>query len=100
MATTTVTAENFQQTVEQQRIVMLDWWAAWCGPCRAFAPVFDAASEKYTDVVFGKINTDEQQELGALFGIRSIPTLMVFRDGIMLYAQPGSVPAAALDQLI
>jgi thioredoxin 1 len=100
MATTTVTVENFQQTVEQQSIVLLDWWAAWCGPCRAFAPVFDAASDKHTDIIFGKINTDEQQELGALFGIRSIPTLMVFRDGILLYAQPGSIPATALEELI
>lgn len=100
MATTTVTVENFQQTVEQQSIVLLDWWAAWCGPCRAFAPVFDAASDKHSDIIFGKVNTDEQQELGALFGIRSIPTLMVFRDGILLYAQPGSIPATALEELI
>jgi thioredoxin len=99
MATKALTAESFNTTV-QNGIVLIDWWAAWCAPCRLFAPIFERASEQHPDVVFGKIETDEQPELANAFAIRSIPTLMIFRDGILLFAQPGMVPAAALDDLI
>jgi len=99
MATVEVTEQNFVDTVAKG-IVLLDFWAAWCGPCQAFAPVFEAASERHPDVVFGKIDTEADQGLAAAFQIRSIPTLMVFRDGIMLGAQPGSLPAPALDEVI
>src|SRR5262245_27720608 len=94
-----VTEDNFETTVKQG-IVLLDWWAAWCGPCRAFAPVFEKAAEKHPDITFGKIDTDAQQGLSAAFEIRSIPTLMAFRDGILLFAQAGALPGAALEELI
>ena len=99
MATVEITKDNFETTVASG-IVLLDWWAGWCGPCRAFAPTFEQASEKHRDLVFGKIDTDAQPELAGGFGIRSIPTLMVFRDGILIFEQPGALPAAKLDELI
>lgn len=100
MATTTLTAEAFEQSVLADGIVLVDWWAAWCGPCRMFAPVFEAASETHADIVFGKVDTEAEQELSAAAGITSIPTLMAFRDGILVFRQPGALPAPALEQVI
>jgi len=100
MATVDVTKENFEEIVTKNSIVILDFWAAWCGPCKAFAPAFEAASEKYPDVVFGKINTEEQQELAGHFQIRSIPNVMLFRDQIVLFSQPGTMPPAGIDSVI
>lgn len=97
--TVEITEKNFESTVEKG-IVFLDWWAAWCGPCRMFAPVFERASHKYPDVVWGKVDTEAEQGLASAFGIRSIPTLMIFRDGILVFEQAGMVPAQALDQLV
>ena len=99
MALMAVTGDNFEQTVKDG-IVLLDWWASWCGPCRAFAPIFEAAAEKHPDITFGKIDTEDQEALAGAFGIRSIPTIMVFREGVLLASQPGMLPAPELDDLI
>jgi thioredoxin 1 len=98
--TVEVTSENFKQLVERDGIVLLDWWAAWCGPCRMFAPTFAKAAADHPDIVFGKIDTEAQQELAASFQIRSIPTLMILRDQVLLFSQPGALPEAALTDLI
>jgi thioredoxin 1 len=100
MAVVELTKDNFEATVNGNDTVIVDFWAPWCGPCKGFAPVFEAAAEKHPDIVFAKINTDDEQEIAGHFGIRSIPTLMVFREQVILYAQPGALPASALDSVI
>ena len=100
MATIDLTNENFDKTINENPIVLVDFWAPWCGPCRGFAPVFEKAAEEHKDVVFAKVNTDEQQELAGSFQIRSIPTLMVFREKVILFQQAGALPGQALEQVI
>ncbi len=100
MPTVELTKENFEDTILNNDIVFVDFWAEWCGPCRAFAPTFEAAAEKHEDIVFGKVDTEAQQELAGYFQIRSIPTLMVFREKVVLFQQAGALPAPAFDDLI
>lgn len=100
MATVTLNQDNFDEVVESNDIVLVDFWASWCGPCRMFAPVFEETSERHPDAVFGKVDTEAEQQLAANFGIMSIPTLMVFREQVLVFAQPGALPGEVLEQLI
>ncbi|GAB3460321.1 thioredoxin [Actinophytocola sediminis] len=100
MATVELTEDNFNDVVSAEGTVLIDFWAAWCGPCRGFAPVFEKASEEHDDITFGKVDTEAQTEIAQAFGISSIPTVMAVRDGVVLYAQPGALPAPALAELI
>src|SRR5215472_10146829 len=100
VSTIALTRDTFEDTVTKEGITLVDWWASWCGPCRRFAPVFEAASEQHPDITFGKVDTEDQLELADAARITSIPTLMALRDGILVFSQPGALPAAALEQVI
>lgn len=100
MAAIELTNENYQDTIDKNAIVLVDFWASWCGPCQSFGPVFEAAAENNPDMVFAKVNTEEERELAAHFQVRSIPMLAIFREQILVFSQPGALPASALDQLI
>jgi thioredoxin 1 len=100
MATVDLTKENFEEVVTKNDLIIVDFWAAWCGPCKGFAPVFEAASEKHPEVIFAKVNTEEEQELAGHFAIRSIPTIMVFREKVVLFSQAGALPAEGLESII
>ena len=100
MSTVALTQQNFEETVAGEGITLVDWWASWCGPCRMFGPIFEAASESHSDITFGKIDTEDQQGLAGAARITSIPTLMAFRDGVLVFSQAGALPAASLEKLI
>ena len=100
MATSTLTFDNFEETVKADGITLVDFWASWCGPCRQFGPIFEATAEENPDVTFAKVDTEAEQRLAGALNIMSIPTLMIFRDGVLLFSQPGALPAPALDDLI
>jgi thioredoxin 1 len=100
MAVVELNAQNFEQTIKDNAFVIVDFWAPWCGPCRSFAPVYDKVSADHNDIVFAKVNTEEEQQIAAHFSIRSIPTLMIFRDQIIIFSQPGALPESSFRQLI
>jgi len=100
VATIELTQANFEQTVSKNNIVLIDFWASWCGPCRSFAPIYEASSENHSDMVFAKVNTEQERELATQFQVRSIPTLVIFREQIIIFSQPGSLPAQALEEVI